>query len=147
MFKNCVLIALLACMSLSAYAQQDVRKVTGKVLDEEAMPLAGAAVVEKGTKNGVIADLDGNFSITTTSNSPVLIFSFFGYGDEEIAVGKSNTIEVKLTPQSLSLDDVVVVGYGTMTRRDITSSVGSFKPKPSERREVLSVDQIGRAHV
>lgn len=147
MFKNCALIALLACMSLSVYAQQDIRKVTGKVLDEEALPLAGAAVVEKGTKNGVIADIDGNFSITTTSNSPTLVFSFFGYGEEEIAVGKSSTIEVKLTPQSLSLDDVVVVGYGTMTRRDITSSVGSFKPKPSERREVLSVDQMLQGRV
>lgn len=118
------------------------RKITGKVLDEEAMPLTGAAVLEKGTNNGVIADLDGNFEITTTTASPVLVFSFFGYGDEEIAVGKSSVIEAKLTPQSLSLDDVVVVGYGTMTRRDITSAVSSFKPKPSERREVLSVDQM-----
>lgn len=123
------------------------RKVTGKVLDEEAMPLTGAAVLEKGTNNGVIADLDGNFEITTTTASPVLVFSFFGYGDEEIEVGKASVIEAKLTPQSLSLDDVVVVGYGTMTRRDITSAVGSFKPKPSERREVLSVDQMLQGRV
>lgn len=123
------------------------RQITGVVVDEESMPLAGAAIVEKGTNNGVIADLDGKYTITPTTASPVLVFSFFGYGDEEIAVGKSSVIEAKLTPQSLSLDDVVVVGYGTMTRRDITSAVGSFKPKPSERREVLSVDQMLQGRV
>ena len=123
------------------------RKITGKVLDEEAMPLTGATIIEKGTNNGVIADLDGNFEITATTTSPVLVFSFIGYRDEEIEVGKASVIEARLTPQSLSLDDVVVVGYGTMTRRDITSAVGSFKPKPSERREVLSVDQMLQGRV
>lgn len=123
------------------------RQITGKVLDEEAMPLVGAAVVEKGTTNGAVADIDGNFAITPSSPSAVLVFSFFGYADEEIQVGKSSVIEVKMTPQSLSLDDVVVVGYGSMTRRDITSAVGSFKPKPSERREVLSVDQMLQGRV
>lgn len=123
------------------------RTITGKVLDEEALPLAGAAVVEKGTNNGSIADSDGNFSIVTTTDSPVLVFSFFGYADTEIEVGKASVIEVKLTPQSISLDDVVVVGYGSMSRRDITSAVGSFKPKPSERREVLSVDQMLQGRV
>jgi TonB-linked SusC/RagA family outer membrane protein len=124
-----------------------LRKITGKVVDEESMPLTGATVMEKGTQNGVIADIDGNFEINTTTASPVLVFSFFGYGDEEIEVGKASVIEARLTPQSLSLDDVVVVGYGTMTRRDITSAVGSFKPKPSERREVLSVDQMLQGRV
>lgn len=123
------------------------RKITGKVLDEEAMPLTGAAIIEKGTSNGAVADIDGNFSIVTTTASPVLVFSFFGYADEEIAVGESSVIDAMMTPQSLSLDDVLVVGYGTMTRRDITSAVGSFKPKPSERREVLSVDQMLQGRV
>ena len=123
------------------------RQITGVVVDEESMPLAGAAILEKGTNNGVIADLDGKYTITPTTASPVLVFSFFGYGDEEIAVGKSSVVDAKLTPQSLSLDDVVVVGYGTMTRRDITSAVSSFKPKPSERREVLSVDQMLQGRV
>lgn len=123
------------------------RQITGVVVDEESMPLAGAAILEKGTNNGVIADLDGKYTITPTTASPVLVFSFFGYGDEEIAVGKSSVVDAKLTPQSLSLDDVVVVGYGTMTRRDITSAVSSFRPKPSERREVLSVDQMLQGRV
>lgn len=122
--------------------QPSHRTVTGKVLDEEGMPLAGAAIIEKGTSNGVIADLDGNYSITITTDSPTLVFSFVSYGDEEIKVGKASVVDATLTPQSLSLDDVVVVGYGTMTRRDITSAVASFKPKPSERRDVLSVDQL-----
>ena len=144
--RNAVIVTLMAFMSLVTYASEP-RKITGKVLDEEAMPLTGASILEKGTTNGTIADLDGNFTITTTTEVPVLVFSFFGYGDEEIAVGKSSVMEVKMTPQALSLDDVVVVGYGTMSRRDVTSAVGSFKPKPSEKREVLSVDQMLQGRV
>lgn len=74
---------------------------------------------------------------------PVLSFSFFGYEDKEVQISSSRTnIEVKMEPQALSLDQSVVVGYGSMTRRDITSAIGQFKPKASERRDVLSVDQL-----
>jgi iron complex outermembrane receptor protein len=127
-------------VSLAASAQS--RVISGVILDENSEPLTGATVVEKGTGNGVVADLDGKYSIKVTKADPVLVFSFFGFADEEIEVGKSNVLDVRMTSQTLSLDDVLVVGYGSMTRRDITSSIGSFKPKPAERREVLSVDQL-----
>ena len=123
------------------------RVVHGKILDEDSEPLAGASVIEKGTTNGTVADENGNYSIELTTEAPVLLFSFFGFADEEIAVGKSDELDVRMTVQSLSLDDVVVVGYGTMTRRDITSAIGSFTPKAAERREVLSVDQLLQGRV
>lgn len=123
------------------------RVIHGQVLDDDSVPLTGASIVEKGTSNGAVADSDGNYTITLTTEAPVLQFSFFGFADEEIAVGKSDEINVRMNEQTLSLDDVVVVGYGTMTRRDITSAIGSFKPKPSERREVLSVDQLLQGRV
>ena len=123
------------------------RVIHGKILDEESEPLAGASVIEKGTTNGTVADENGNYSIELTTETPVLLFSFFGFADEEIAVGKSDELDVRMTAQSLSLDDVVVVGYGSMTRRDITSAIGSFTPKPAERREVLSVDQLLQGRV
>ncbi|HIS23474.1 MAG TPA: carboxypeptidase-like regulatory domain-containing protein, partial [Candidatus Cryptobacteroides intestinipullorum] len=119
--------------------EAQVRVIRGKILDEDSEPLAGASVVEKGTVNGTVADENGNYSIRVTTASPVLVFSFFGFADEEITAGKSDEIDVRMTAQSLSLDDVVVVGYGSMTRRDITSAIGSFTPKAAERREVLSV--------
>lgn len=123
------------------------RVITGNVQDENSEPLIGATVVEKGTNNGVVTDLDGNYSIKISGEEPVLQFSYFGFADEEIEVGKKNEVDVRMTAQTLSLDDVLVVGYGTMTRRDITSAVGSFKPKPAERREVLSVDQLLQGRV
>ena len=123
------------------------RVIHGKIIDEDSEPLAGASVIEKGTTNGTVADENGNYSIELTTENPVLQFSFFGFADEEIAVGKSDELDVRMTAQSLSLDDVVVVGYGSMTRRDITSAIGSFTPKPAERREVLSVDQLLQGRV
>lgn len=123
------------------------RIIRGTIVDENAEPLTGATIVEKGTGNGAVADIDGKYSIRLTTESPVLVFSFFGFADEEIEVGKSDEIDVRMTAQTLSLDDVLVVGYGSMTRRDITSSIGSFKPKPAERREVLSVDQLLQGRV
>lgn len=116
---------------------------TGVVLDENNSPMAGAFVVEKGSDNAVSTDADGRFSIKLTGASPVLAFSFFGYEDKEVQVAsQTKNLEVRMTPQTLALDQSVVVGYGTMTRRDITSAIGSFKPKASERRDVLSVDQL-----
>lgn len=123
------------------------RIIRGTIVDENAEPLTGATIVEKGTGNGAVADIDGKYSIRLTTESPVLVFSFFGFADEEIEVGKSDEVDVRMTAQTLSLDDVLVVGYGSMTRRDITSSIGSFKPKPAERREVLSVDQLLQGRV
>lgn len=130
-----------------AQTGQKTRTVRGQILDDDSAPLAGASIMEKGTSNGTVADSDGFYSIRLTTDVPVLQFSFFGFTDEEIAVGKSDEVNVRMTAQALSLDDVLVVGYGTMTRRDVTSAIGSFKPKPSERREVLSVDQLLQGRV
>lgn len=132
---------------LSPKAKTGPRIIRGTIVDENAEPLTGATIVEKGTGNGAVADIDGKYSIRLTTESPVLVFSFFGFADEEIDVGKSDEVDVRMTAQTLSLDDVLVVGYGSMTRRDITSSIGSFKPKPAERREVLSVDQLLQGRV
>lgn len=131
----------------SPKAKTGPRIIRGTIVDENAEPLTGATIVEKGTGNGAVADIDGKYSIRLTTESPVLVFSFFGFADEEIEVGKSDEVDVRMTSQTLSLDDVLVVGYGSMTRRDITSSIGSFKPKPAERREVLSVDQLLQGRV
>jgi len=121
----------------------------GTVYDENRVPLAGAAVMESGTTNGVSAGSDGSFTIRTSSQTPVLVFSFFGYEDivMEMKSGPSSNMEIMMRPSALTLDEAVAVGYGSMTRRDITSAIGSFKPKASERREVLSVDQLLQGRV
>ncbi len=117
---------------------------SGIIVDEESIPIPGAAVMVQGTTIGVAASIDGEFTLTTTVENPVLLFSVFGYDDVvmEMKNGSRNGMEIRMRAASLALDESVVVGYGTMTRRDITSAVSSFKPKASERRDVLSVDQL-----
>lgn len=101
------------------------KNVTGRLIDAKNNPLVGVNVVEKGTINGVITGTDGKFSISLTSASPTLVFSFIGYESREIAVGLQNSFEVILAESLTGLNEVIVIGYGTARRRDVTGSVAS----------------------
>jgi len=126
--------------------QSAVITIQGKIIDEEAYPLMGAVIIEEGTKNSAVADVEGCFRMDVNREGTLLI-QFLGYEDELVKISQENDFTISLTPKSMSLDEAVAVGYGSMTRRDITSAVGSFKPKPSERRDVLSVDQLIQGRV
>lgn len=97
--------------------------VSGVVLDDTNTPLPGASVIEKGTTNGTITDMDGKFSLNVAGPESVVVVSFIGYLSQEITVGQQSEINVTLKPDTKSLDEVVVIGYGTQKRREITSSV------------------------
>lgn len=101
--------------------------ITGQVLDENGQPLAGASIVEKGTTNGTQADFDGNFVISVAASSAVLEFSYIGYATQEIAVNGQPTINVQLEPTQSQLDEVVVVGYGTQKKSNVSGSIVSVK--------------------
>jgi len=110
----------------NVYAQQ--RSVTGMVKDAETgEPLPGANVYIKGTTRGSITDLDGNYHITIGPADQVLVFSFIGYFNQEIEVGDQTTINVNLNLQTVGLDEIVVIGYGTVKKSDLTGSVSSVK--------------------
>lgn len=132
-----------AVQARSSKAADSGAEFSGIILDEEKLPMPGAAIMEQGTTNGTNADADGRFHFNTKGSSPTLVISFFGYEDVVLPMkGSKNNLEIRMYPQMQTLDDAVVVGYGTMTRRDITSAIGQFRPKASERRDVLSVDQF-----
>ncbi|MEZ4992911.1 MAG: TonB-dependent receptor [Saprospiraceae bacterium] len=97
--------------------------ITGQIADENGIGLPGASVLEKGTTNGVVTDLDGSFTITVSNTNSVLIISFLGYSSQEITVGTSTTINVQLTPDASQLEEVVVVGYGTQKKSEVTNAV------------------------
>jgi TonB-dependent starch-binding outer membrane protein SusC len=104
-------------------AQQGNITVKGKVVDEKGEPLPGASVIQRGTNNGAITDIDGNFSISVPSDA-TLIISFIGYLNEEIVIaGKSELGSIKLIADVKTLDQVVVIGYGTQRKVNLTSSV------------------------
>lgn len=100
--------------------------VTGTVNGEDGVPIPGLGVMEKGTTNGVITDFDGNYSIEVGANA-ILVFSFLGYETQEIAVNGQSKIDVIVKEDVSSLDEIVVVGYGTQRKQDLTGAVSVVK--------------------
>ena len=107
--------------------QQAKHTVKG-VVEDALGPIAGANVVEKGTTNGTITDMDGNFTLNVSPNA-VLVISYIGYKDQEMPVNNKTNIQVKLAEDSQALDEVVVVGYGVQKRASVTGSVASLQAK------------------
>lgn len=118
---KCLTVLALTIFANVAYAQP--REVSGTVLDTEGIPMAGVSVLEKATSNGVVTDLDGNFQIRTVSSDPVLVFSFIGFIDVEEPVGQRSIIAVTMSEDRQNLDEVLVIGYGTARKIDITGAV------------------------
>ena len=107
------------------------RVITGKVTDTFGQPLVGTTVMVKGTTIGTITDADGNYSLTNVPDDAILVFSFVGMETQEIEVGNQTQIDVVMREVALGLDEVIVVGYGTSTRREYTGSVSSVKIEDS----------------
>ncbi|MCG8309906.1 MAG: carboxypeptidase-like regulatory domain-containing protein, partial [Cytophagales bacterium] len=101
------------------------RTVTGKVTDtEDASALPGVNVIVKGTSQGTVTDIDGNYSLNVPGEATVLVFSSVGYVQEEIVVGSQTIIDLSMVLDVTSLEEIVVVGYGTQRKVDLTGSVG-----------------------
>lgn len=113
---------ILFCVSITL-AQ---RVITGTVVDEKGEPLIGAAVLVKGTSTGTVSDINGGYSVNVPADGKVLVFSYTGYNSLEMEIGASNVIDAKLEA-GVSLDEVVVVGYGAQAKRDVTGSISKVK--------------------
>ncbi|WP_207425610.1 TonB-dependent receptor [Pedobacter sp. SYSU D00535] len=112
--------------------------VTGKVVDDQGEALIGVSVKVKGTNQGVSTDIDGNFKMTVSENA-TLVFSYLGYETREIAVNGQKVLRVVLKSAANDLEEVVVVGYGTAKKRDLTGSVGSIDSEAIAARGTTSV--------
>lgn len=120
---------LLMKKNASSHAvSQKNRRLTGVVTDATGTPIIGANIIVKGTTSGTISDLDGNYSIEITDNT-ILQISYIGYNTMEIPVSNKNTLNIKLQEDTQKLDEVVVVGYGTQTKREITGSITNVTSK------------------
>ncbi len=138
--KNVNLTMLIGCLILTSavWAQTTV---TGTITDPENVPLPGATVVEKGTSNGTTTDFDGNFSIDVSEDA-ILEVSYLGYSPKEVPVAGQNTVTVQLEEDATQLEDVVVVGYGTQKRSDVTGSIGSIKSENFNQGVVTNPGQL-----
>ena len=105
--------------------------ISGTVLDSDNNPLPGASIVEKGTANGTQADFDGNFSITVTDQNAVLVVSYIGFSTQDVAINGQTQLQIVLQEDSAQLDEVVVVGYGTARRKDISGAVSTIRLEDS----------------
>lgn len=100
--------------------------VSGTVTDDTGQPLPGVNVVVEGTATGTITDIEGNYSLTVPSDG-VLVFNFIGFSPQSVSVDGRTSIIVIMQPSDISLDEIIVVGYGTMRKSDLTGSVASVR--------------------
>ena len=126
--------------------------ISGKVTDEAGNPLPGASITIKGlVGQGTISDIDGNYKLTAPDNG-TLVFSFIGYQNAEIDINKRSTIDVQLYEDLRTLQEIVVVGYGTVEKRDLTGSVASIEAQdllevPSPTIDQSLVGKLAGVHV
>ncbi len=119
--KALLLLVFFTLWGMQAFAQ---RQITGAVADASSGdPLIGATIQVKGTTHGTVTDLDGNYSISVDGPESVLVFSYVGYDSKEETVGDRSIVNVSLSEQATQLQDVVVIGYGTVKKNDLTGSV------------------------
>ncbi|MDO6430887.1 TonB-dependent receptor [Flavitalea sp. BT771] len=121
---------------------QSALRITGKVSQPDGQPLAGATVSVKGTQQSATTDKNGNFSITVPDANATLVISFVGFATRELQVGDRSQIDVTLQSASTELTNVVVMGYGTQTKRDVTGAVKSLKTEDFNRGVVTSPEQL-----
>ena len=121
--------------------------VSGNITDENGVGMPGVSVLEKTTLNGTITNVKGNFTLNVANENSILVVSFTGYSSQEIVVGKRSEIILKLIPDIKSLSEVVVVGYGTVKKSDLTGAVSSISNKEIKAIPATSIDQLlqGRA--
>lgn len=138
-----VIMLILGVLAPAVYAQTE-RIITGTVTDTQGDPLIGVNVLQKGTTNGSITDIDGNYSIQITDGKSVLDFSYIGYTTQQIPVGNQKVVNVKLKDDTQNLEEVVVIGYGTAKKKDLTGAVSTVRAEKLAAEAPRSVQDILR---
>lgn len=125
--------------------QQDQRKVTGIITDEKGEPIVGANIVQKGTSNGTVTDVEGRFTMELPKNATLLV-SYIGYEPVEMKVDSRNSYIIKLHEDTESLEEVVVIGYGTTKKKDLTGAVARISSNDFKAQPVQNVSEMLRGN-
>lgn len=139
LFKRFFFLALFSVLAVTASAQN--KSVSGTIVDSNGESVIGASVLVKGTTNGTITDLDGKFNLTGVPTSGTLVISYVGYVTQSIPVAGKTSFKIVLKEDTKTLDEVVVVGYGTMKKSDLTGAMARMTSKQIEDRPVQNALQ------
>jgi len=145
LFPRLLLVVLFSAVASFAFAQN--KTITGSVVDAKGEPIIGASVLVKGTSNGTITDLDGNFSLRNVSNNATLQVSYIGYIAHSVPVAGKTSVKVILEENSQVLEEVVVVGYGTAKKSDVTGAMSRLTSKTIQERPVQNALQAMQGKV
>jgi TonB-dependent starch-binding outer membrane protein SusC len=140
LLKALIMCPLLLCMAFISQAQ--TKTISGKILDEKGNPVAGASIVVKGGTTGTTTDATGHYKLNVPAGTTTVVVSYVGYTPQDLDVTSSSDVSVNLQPDNSSLTDVVVIGYGTARRRDVTGSIASVQAKDFNKGVVTSPDQL-----
>jgi hypothetical protein len=138
-FTKLIIFCFFATL-FSVYGQAQNVSINGKVLDESGLPIPGASILIKGTSNATTTDFDGNYQIKAASGG-TLIFSYLGYASIQEAINGRKRIEVKLQPTTQSLQEVVVIGYGSQKKREVTGAVSVVDSKTLDILKPVRIEQ------
>ncbi|MDO6492396.1 MAG: TonB-dependent receptor [Cellulophaga sp.] len=140
------LYVLLLLVGISAYGQKTT--ITGVISStDDGMPLLGANVLVKGTTIGVVSDFDGNYSISAPSDATTLVFSYIGFKTKEVAINGQTAINVSLELDAAQLDEVVIIGYGTSTKRKMVGAVSTLDTEKLEQTPYMNVGEALQGQV
>ncbi len=137
-----MLCIVLLTSSIAVYAQAGGKKVTGNVTDETGEPLIGVSILVVGTTNGTTTDYDGNYSLDLSEGATQLQFSYIGYQTQMLAIPALGLLNVQLTTDALTLNDIVVIGYGTQRKSDLTGSITNVSSKDFNVGMISSPEQL-----
>ncbi|MFK8058997.1 MAG: carboxypeptidase-like regulatory domain-containing protein, partial [Polaribacter sp.] len=138
---------ILKPLKLAVNPKKEIKKakllkipITGSVVDKSGNSLPGASIIEKGTTNGTETDFDGNFKISVANNNAILVVQYLGYAKKEIAVKDKTTFKIVLLEDAASLDEIVVIGYGSLSRSKVLGAVTSVGAEDISELPVSSLD-------
>ncbi|MBI9061414.1 MAG: TonB-dependent receptor [Marinilabiliaceae bacterium] len=135
-----ILLGLVMFCGLSVWAQE--KNITGLVTDKYGEAIPGCSVVEKGTTNGTITGINGKYSIKVSDATAVVVYSFIGMRSQDVIIGNQTTINIILEDEMIGVDEVVVIGYGTQKKANLTGAVASMKIDESVNQPVTNTSQL-----
>ncbi|AZQ62316.1 TonB-dependent receptor [Flammeovirga pectinis] len=136
----CFFTVLVLLNLFDTYAQD--RNISGVILDETNQPMPGVNIIIKGTSSGTTSNFDGKFALSLPASAEVIQITYIGYFDKEITIGNKSAFEIKMDVDAEQLEEVVVVGYGQMDKKDVTGAMSSIKSEDFNQGVVASPDQL-----